>query len=103
MDATQLAVDVLAILGVIAAVAAGVRGLVYLSTPYRAIRDRMEEHDQTLKEYEEYFKRDKEAIDKLTELTRDSLKIQLSILNHTIDGNGIVAMQKIRDELQEKL
>ena len=103
MDATQLAVDVLAILGVIAAVAAGIRGLVYLSTPYRTIRDRMEEHDQTLKEYEGYFKRDKEAIDKLTDLTKDSLKIQLSILNHTIDGNGIVAMQKIRDELQEKL
>ena len=103
MDPAQIAIDMMAVLGVIAAIAAGVRGLVYLSTPYRAIRDKMDEHDQTLKEYETYFKQDKEAIDALTELTRDSIKIQLSILNHTIDGNGIVAMQKIRDELQEKL
>lgn len=103
MDPTQIAVDMMAVLGVIAAIAAGVRGLVYLSTPYRTLREKMDEHDQTLKEYETYFKQDKEAIDDLTELTRDSIKIQLSILNHTIDGNGILAMQKIRDELQEKL
>lgn len=103
MDPSIIAIDMMAILGVIAAMAAGIKGLVYLLTPYRTIKDKVDKHDRIIKEYETYFKQDKDAIDELKELTRDSLKIQLSILNHTIDGNGISGMQKIRDELQEKL
>jgi hypothetical protein len=63
----------------------------------------LDEHASILAEHSEFLSGDKDAIQEIQELTKDSLKIQLSILNHMIDGNGVDAMKTLRNELQNKL
>ena len=86
----------LEIFGVIAIVVTGIKGINYLLNPFSSVRKAVDKH-------EEFLLQDKKAIDDLTDLTKDILKIQLSMLNHAIDGNGIENMKKLREELQDKL
>ena len=43
----------------------------------------------------------KETIDDVAAMQKEIIRIQLSILNHEITGNGVDEMKKIRDELTE--
>jgi len=103
MSIAQFGNDLLVVFGVCAAVAAGIKGIAYILGPYRQIKEQLDEHAATLAEHSEYLSLDKDAIQEIQELTKDSLKIQLSILNHMIDGNGVDAMKTLRNELQDKL
>lgn len=95
-DVNQMVAVILEILGVLAVTMAGVKAITYFLHPFREIQKKVEEH-------EVWLKQDKDAIEELTDLTRDSVKIQLSLLNHMIDGNGYEEMKKLRVELQNKL
>ena len=103
MSITQFGNDLLVIFGVCAAVAAGIKGIAYILGPYKQIKEQLDEHAATLAEHSEYLSGDKDTIKEIQELTKDSLKIQLSILNHMIDGNGAEAMKALRNEIQDKL
>lgn len=95
-DVNEILRVLLEVFGVIAIIATGIKGLLYLVDPVSSTRKKVEEHDKFLAD-------DKAAIENLTELTKDILKIQLSMLNHAIDGNGVDNMKMLREELQDKL
>lgn len=103
MSITQFGNDLLVIFGICAAVAAGIKGIAYILGPYKQIKEQLDEHSTVLAEHSDYLSSDKDAIKEIQELTKDSLKIQLSILNHMIDGNGVESMKKLRNEIQDKL
>ena len=99
----EIANMILEIFGLVAIVAAGVKGILYLMTPYRETRQKIEEHGQRLDEHEQYLKNDKEKLESLAKLSKDSLKLQLALINHTIDGNGIEKMKQVRDDIQNEI
>lgn len=90
-------------IGVVAIVAGGVKAITYFLSPFRKMSKRIDEHEQWLKEDKKAIEQQTKAIADLTDLTKDILKIQISMLNHMIDGNGYEEMKKLRTELQEKL
>lgn len=99
----EIANMILEIFGLVAIVAAGVKGILYLMTPYRETRQKIEEHEQRLDEHEQYLKNDKEKLESLAKLSKDSLKLQLALINHTIDGNGIEKMKQVREDIQNEI
>ena len=89
--------------GAIGVIAVAVKGLIYLFSPITSSKKMLLEHDQLLMEHDEYLKKDKENIDNLTSLMKDCMKLQLLLINHAIDGNGVARMKELRDEIQNKI
>ena len=100
---TEIINIILELFGLVAIVAAGIRGILYLLTPYRETKQKIEEHEKRLDEHDKYLKNDKEKLESLTKLSRDSLKLQLAVVNHTIDGNGIEKMKRVREDIQNEI
>ena len=90
-------------IGVVACVAGGVKAITYFASPFRRMSRQINEHGQWLGNDKRRLDEQTKAIEELTELTKDILKIQISMLNHMIDGNGYDEMKELRSELQEKL
>lgn len=93
----------LELFGLVAVAATGIRGIMYLLTPYRETKKKIDEHEKRLDEHDQYLKNDKEKLDSLTKLSRDSLKLQLAVVNHAIDGNGIENMKKVREDIHNEI
>lgn len=100
---TEIISVILELFGLVAIVAAGVKGIIYLLTPYRQTKQKIEEHEKRLDEHEQYLKNDKEKLEALTQLSKDSLRLQLAMVNHAIDGNGIETMKRVREEIQNEI
>lgn len=94
---------ILEFFGALALIASGIKAILYFLAPYRETKQKIEEHEQRLNEHDKYFKNDKERLDVLADLTKESLKLQLSMADHAIDGNGIDGMKKVRKEIQDKI
>ena len=103
MDIETMAKALLELLGLLAVVAGGIKAIVYFASPFKAQRTALESHSRQLAEHSKLIDEQQKAIEELTEMTKDSLKIQISLLNHMIDGNGYEEMKKLRTELQERL
>lgn len=100
---TEIISVILELFGLVAIVAAGVKGIIYLLTPYRQTKQKIEEHEKRLDEHEQFLKNDKEKLDSLTRLSKDSLRLQIALVNHAIDGNGIETMKKVREDIQNEI
>lgn len=90
-------------LGALTVLASGVKAIAYFLSPYKDTKKKIDEHEKRLNEHDRYFKNDKEQLELLTAITKESLKLQLSMANHTIDGNGIEKMKEVRQEIQNKI
>lgn len=93
---------ILKVFGGLGVIVVGIKALIYLFTPVTSTKKKLEEHEEILKEHEEYLKKDKENIEYLTTLMKDCMKLELSMINHTIDGNGIDKMKELREEMTNK-
>lgn len=93
----------LEIFGILVAVAAGIRAIIYFLTPYKTMRNDIATLKVRMDEHDKFLKKDKEIIEELTELVRDSVKLQLALVNHEIDGNDIAYMKELRKEIHDKL
>ena len=103
MDAYLSIDNILKVLGMFTIFAAGIKAIIYLLSPVTGTKKKLDEHEKKLKDHEEYLKNDKDNIDKLTDLMKDIMRLQLSLLNHAIDGNGIEKMKELRDDIQKKI
>lgn len=88
---------------IIVAFAAGIKALLYFFTPFKKIRQDIEELKDKVNEHDGFLKNDKESIEELTDLVRDSVKLQLALVNHEIDGNDVEYMKELRKEIHDKL
>lgn len=102
-SASEIVQMILEAFGVIAIVAAGIKAVAYLASPYSKTKKKLEEHEKMIEAHKEFLENDKRKLDDLTVLVSDSLKLQLSLVNHAIDGNGIETMKEIRKEIHDKL
>lgn len=99
-----------ATLGAIAALAAGVKGIVYLLSPYSSFKGKLNELMKKTEKHDEFLDNDKRKLEKLEkciydleDMVHDCLKLIVVMLDHQIDGNGIESMKRLRSEIRDKL
>ena len=90
-------------LGALTVFAAGIKAIVYLISPLSTVKKQIDEHENKIVKANKHLSQDKEAINELRELVKDSIKLSLALVNHEIDGNDIEYMKQLRKEIQEKL
>ena len=100
MNYIQIALE---ILGGLTVFAAGIKAIMYLVSPIRTVKKQVDEHETKIVKANKHLSQDKEAIEELRELVKDSIKLSLALVNHEIDGNDIEHMKQLRKEIQEKL
>lgn len=74
-----------------------------IKKPNKIVKQEVEHIEETLNSHENYFKRDKEAIDELKEGQRIIYKSQLALISHAIDGNNTKQLKEAETELQNYL
>lgn len=94
---------IFAVLGAIAAVVAGVKGILFLFTPAVSFSKWKKSTDAILAEHTKYLENDKVELEELTKDRLFTMQFELALLNHMIDGNGVEKMKNLRDELQAKI
>ena len=52
---------------------------------------------------DELLKKDKLSLEDLKNMSRENTRVNIALLNHFIEGNGIEQMKILRDGLQDKI
>ena len=94
---------ILALFGALAAIAGGVKAIAQMFSPFKELRGRVGVCENRLDEHDTYLKSDKDAIADIKNLSRENLRVNIALLNHFIDGNGIDKMKSLREELEDNL
>ena len=94
---------ILAFFGALAVIAGGVKVIAQMFSPFKELRGRVGVCEKRLDEHDAYLKNDKDAITDIKDLSRENLRVNIALLNHFIDGNGIDKMKIIREELEGNL
>lgn len=93
----------LAFFGALSVIAGGVKVIIQMFSPFKSLRDRVAKVESRVDKHDELLHNDKGAIDDLKQMSRDNLRVNITLLNHFIEGNGIDKMKTLRDDLQNKL
>ena len=94
---------ILAFFGALAVIAGGVKVIAQMFSPFKELRARVGVCEARLDKHDTYFKNDKDAIADIKNLSRENLRVNIALLNHFIDGNGIDKMKMLREELEDNL
>lgn len=94
---------IMAFFGGIAVIAGGVKVIVNMFSPFKKLCGRMDKCENRLDEHDRYFTNDKQAIEKVTDMAKDNIRVNIALLNHMVDGNGVEEMKKLRKEIQDKI
>lgn len=99
-----------AILTISAVVAILVKVYKWLRTPentqneeIRNLQEHQKEQDSRMDKFEEYFKKDKDAIDNIEAGNKVVQQSILVLMNHAINGNDIDNLKEGRDRLEKYL
>ena len=104
MDGVQVTFQtILASVGALAVIAGGVKVIAQMFSPFQELRARVGVCEARLDKHDTYFKNDKDAIADIKNLSRENLRVNIALLNHFIDGNGIDKMKMLREELEDNL
>lgn len=93
----------LALFGALAVIAGGIKVIIQLFSPFKNLKKRVTSCEKRLDEHDAYLKNDKAAIMEIKSLSRENLRVNIALLNHFIDGNGVEKMKIIREELEDNL
>ena len=103
MENIQITFDtILAFFGALAVIAGGVKIIIQMFSPFKVLRDRVEKCETRLDKHDEFLHKDKTALNELKNLSKENMRVNIALLNHFIEGNGIDKMKVLRDDLQEK-
>ena len=94
---------ILAFFGALAVIAGGVKVIAQMFSPFKELRGRVGVCEARLDKHDTYLKSDKDAIADIKNLSRENLRVNIALLNHFIDGNGIDKMKLLREELGDNL
>lgn len=106
MDAAALNVTIdtiLAFFGALAIIAGGVKIILQMFSPFKKQNDRITACEQRLDKHDELLHNDKNALTELKRLSKENMKVNLALLNHFIEGNGVDKMKILRDEIQKDI
>ena len=71
--------------------------------PEETQNDRLAKVEEELKRHQDFLASDKKRLDAIEEGNRASMRAQLALLSHSIDGNQVEALKESKKELQEYL
>lgn len=95
--------DILAVFGGISVIGGGAKIIIQALSPFKKMQERVTACETKLKEHDGFLTNDKRAIDDNHNLARENLRVNLALLNHFIDGNGVDKMKELREEIQDKM
>ena len=96
MNEIQVTVStILALFGALAVVAGGVKVIMQMCSPFKRIAQRITECEKRLDNHDIFLGNDKQAI--------ADMRVNLALLNHFIDGNGVEKMKELREEIQDRM
>lgn len=96
-------ITLLAFFGALSVIAGGVKVIMQMFAPFKEIRKTLENHKTRLDKHDELLHNDKAALDDLKSMSRENTRVNIALLNHFIEGNGIEQMKLLRDGLQDKI
>lgn len=102
-DLRVFIVVLLAICGGISAILTAWEKLGKLFHPYKELEDIVAEHGRRLDAHDKMFVNDNRRLEDHSKLAKRIYQVNLALLNHFIDGNGVDHMKVIREELQNDL
>lgn len=94
---------ILAALGALVLISKAGKAVSYLFTPFTKIRTDVKSNKEAIRKIEVCVEENKETVEELTTFNKSLCASQIAMLNHFIDGNGVVGMKKVREELQKVL
>ncbi len=104
MNEIQVTVStILALFGVLAVVAGGVKVIMQMCSPFKRIAQRITECEKRLDNHDIFLGNDKQAIADMKEMAKENMRVNLALLNHFIDGNGVEKMKELREEIQDRM
>ncbi len=104
MDDIQVTFStILAFFGALTVIAGGVRVIVQAFSPFKKLTERIETCEERLGQHDMYLGNDKKAIEEIRNMARENLRVNLALLNHFIDGNGVERMKELREEIQDRI
>lgn len=104
MEHIQITIEtILAFFGAIAVIAGGIKVIIQFLTPFKALKQRIASCEKRLDDCEGHLNNDYNAIAEIKSLSKENLRVNIALLNHFIDGNGIEKMKILREELEDNL
>lgn len=104
MNDIQVTVStILALFGALAVIAGGVKVIMQMCSPFRRLTERITECEKRLDAHDSYLGNDKQAIADIKEMAKENMRVNLALLNHFIDGNGVEKMKELREEIQDRI
>jgi hypothetical protein len=74
-----------------------------IKKPEETQNDRLSKVEEELKRHQDFLASDKKRLDAIEEGNRMSMRAQLALLSHSLDGNDVEALRESKKELQEYL
>lgn len=71
--------------------------------PYKELTERVHKCETRLDAHDRHLDNDNRRLAEQSQLTRRIYQVNLALLNHFIDGNGVEAMKKLREDIQNDL
>lgn len=93
----------LAICGGVATVLTAIEKIGKIVNPYKALLETVAEHGRRLDAHDKMFINDNRRLEDHSKLAKRIYQVNLALLNHFIDGNGVEHMKVIRDDLQNDM
>lgn len=104
MENLQITFDtVLGLFGALAILAGGVKIIIQMFSPFKKQNERLAACERRLDKHDELLHNDKNALSDLKQLSKENMRVNIALLNHFIDGNGIDKMKELRDEIQKEM
>lgn len=93
----------LSVFGAIAAIMAGISAIAKMLSPFKEIKNRLDQHEESLKAGNRHFEKLDEMLDAQMSIQKEICKSLIVIMNHDITGNSIDKLKAQQEELQKFL
>ncbi len=104
MNEIQVTIStILALFGALAVIAGGVKVIMQMCSPFKRLVERISECEKRLDTHDIFLSNDKQAIADMKEMAKENMRVNLALLNHFIDGNGVEKMKELREEIQDRM
>ena len=102
-DLTITFQTLLAIFGAITAIVAGVSAISKMFSPFKELKKKVEQHEESLKQGNRKFEMLENELDNQGKMQREICKSLIVIMNHEVTGNSIDKLKAQQEELQKFL
>lgn len=94
---------ILAIFGMIAAVMAGVSAIAKMLSPFKELKQKINDHESRLENGDRKFEMLESEIVAQSKMQREICKSLIVIMNHEVTGNSIDKLKQAQEDLQKFL